>query len=204
MARPDHGRRVVTGPINGLGALAAPSAPGSDHDPLVDAIRGLLPERSAEDKARGEIPIAFGTGDSADVVRIPVLFSRANRAWQDVFKARMQKLVDDVEADGSGQVVIGLLTGATDLQLELLEAYNPERLSKAWMEEHATDEQILFAFLGVTAAAYPFVVQTARTVLANREVGKWVRLQLLKLLYSTSTSSSPPNTDGRSGRSKKS
>lgn len=193
----------MTGPINGLGAPRALPAPATDGDPLIAAIRNLLPERSAEDRARGEIPVNFGTGDGSELIRVPVLFAKGNRAWQEQFKAAMQKLVADVEADDSGAVILAVLTGATDLQLELLEAYNPERLNKAWMEEHATEEQILAAFLQVTAAAYPLVVSGARTLLASPEVGRWARLQLVQLLYSTSSTSSPPSTGGRSDKSKK-
>lgn len=186
--------------VNGLGALRALPA---SSDALIDAIRKLLPERSVEDRARGEIPVSFGIGDASEVIRIPVLFAKANRGWQQTFKTFMQKLVADVESDDTGAVIVSLLTGATDLQLDLLEAYNPERLSRAWLEEHATEEQTLDAFLQVTAAAYPFVVNAARTLLASPEVGRWARLQLVQLLYSTSTSSSPPSTAGRSAKSKK-
>ncbi len=191
----------MTGPVNGLGALRALPAP--DSDPLIAAIRSLLPERSAEDRARGEIPVSFGTGDGSELIRIPVLFAKGNRAWQETFREAMKKLVADVEADDTGAVIIAVLTGATDLQLDLLEAYNPERLSKAWMEEHATEEQILAAFLQVTAAAYPLVVSGARTMLASPELGRWVRLQLVQLLYSTSSTTSPQSTGGPSGKSKK-
>jgi len=193
----------VSGPVNGQGGLRALPAPGGDDSPLIAAIRNLLPERSPEDRARGEIPVGFGTGDTAEQIRIPVLFARANRAWQDGFKAAMQKLVADVEADDTGAVIVSLLTGATDLQLDLLEAYNPERLGKTWMEEHASEEQILDAFLQVTAASYPFVVSAARTLLASPEVGRWARVQLVQFLYSMSTSSSSPNTDTAPTKSKK-
>jgi hypothetical protein len=192
----------VSGPVNGVGGLRALPAP-SDDNPLIAAIRNLLPERSSEDRARGEIPVSFGVGEASEVMRIPVLFARANRAWQDTFKAAMQKLVADVEADDTGAAVVALLTGATDLQLELLEAYNPERLSAEWMGSHATEEQILDAFLQVTAASYPFVISAARTLLASPEVGRWARLQLVQLLYSSSTSSSSPSTGTARAKSKK-
>ncbi len=192
----------MTGPINGAGGLRALPAP--DGDPLIAAIRSLLPERSAEDRARGEIPVSFGTGDSSELIRIPVLFAKGNRAWQETFKAALQKLVADVEADDSGAVIIAVLTGATDLQLDLLAAYNPERLAKDWLEANATEEQILAAFLQVTAAAYPLVVSGARTLLASPQAAQWIRLQLVQLLYSASSTSSPPSTAGPSGRSKKS
>jgi hypothetical protein len=187
----------------GLGALRALPAPHDDEHPLIGAIRALLPERSAEDKARGEIPLHFGTGDTSETVRIPVLFTKANRAWQDQFKARMTGLVNSVEADSTGSVVMDLLTGSTDVQTDLLAAYNPERMSKDWLEDHATEEQILAAFLQVTAASFPFVLTAARTLLASPEVGRWVRQQIVQFLYSQSSSSSPPNTAGAPTKSKK-
>jgi hypothetical protein len=191
----------VTGQV-GQGALRALPAPPED-DALIAAIRGLLPERSAEDKARGEVPVSFGIGDAADTLRIPVLFSRANREWQDKFRTELRQLFADMESDDTGQVMIGLLSGATEFQVSMLEAYNPQRLSREWVEANLTDEQILTAFLGVTAAAYPFVVQAARALLESREVTRWMRLQLVRLLYSSSTSSSLPSTAGSPSKSKK-
>jgi len=185
----------------GQGALHALPAP-ADDDPLIATIRSLLPERSAEDRAHGEVPVTFGQGQAAEAIRIPVLPQRANRAWQEKVRDAGKQLVDQIATDTTGQVMIGLLTGATDLQLDLLAAYNPELLSRDFLETHATEEQILDAFLGVTAAAYPFPVKLARTLLANREVARWARLQLVRLLYSSSTSSSPPSTTSRSRRSK--
>jgi hypothetical protein len=187
----------VSGQLTGGGLRALPA---SEEDPLIAAIRSLLPERSAEDRVHGEIPVTFG--HNAETIRIPVLPSRTNRAWQDKFRAAARKLFADLEADDTGAVMLALITGATDLQLELLEAYNPERLARSWVEDHATEEQILDAFLQVTAAAFPFPVTLARVVLANRQVAQWVRLELVRLLYSSSTSSSPPSTDGPQKRSK--
>lgn len=172
-----------------VGGAAGPS-PLSDDDPLIATIRGLLPERSAADRAHGEIPGHFG----GEVIRVPVLKARANRGWQEKVRARGSELVSQIEGDDTGQVMLGLLTGATDLQLELLDAYNPELLGREFLETNATEEQILDTFLGVVAASYPFPVKLARTLLANREVGRWARMQLVRLLYSSSSTSSPPST----------
>jgi len=190
----------VTGQV-GQGALRALPAPPED-DPLIAVIRGLLPERSAEDRARGEVPVSFGIGDAAETMRIAALPSRPNRAWQEKFREAAKGLFAELEADDTGTVMISLLTGATDFQLGLLEAYSPERLSRAWVEEHATEEQILDAFLQVTAAAFPLPFKLGRVLLANRQVAQWIRLELVRLLYSSSTSSSPPSGGGSPGPSK--
>lgn len=191
----------MTGPVNGLGALRALPAPGGDEDQLIAGIRSLLPERSAEDRALGVVRVNFGAGDSAETIRVPVLFHAANIEWQAHFKDAGKRLLAGIESDDTGAAMLRLLTGETALQLEMLEAFNPEMLSAEWVSTHATEEQILDAFLGVTAAAFPTPVALARVLLGNRQVGQWVRLQLIQALYSASTSSSPPSTGGARSKS---
>jgi hypothetical protein len=157
---------------------------------LADALKGLLPERSAEDRASGEITIQVGRGKGKPI-RVPALFARANREWKDTFAAAAKKVLADLEEDATGEAVLNLLTGLTDTQLDLLAAYCPDKLGREWLEDHATEEQILDAFLQVTAAAFPFPVKIAHAVLGSRDLQSMVRL-----MYAAPTNSSPPNTDG--------
>lgn len=168
----------------------------SDDDPLVGAIRGLLPERSAEDRALGIVRINVGAGDTAETLRVPVAFHGRNQEWQRRFQATFREVLTEVAGDDTGAVMARLLTGETERQLDLLAAYQPVMLSREWLAEHATEEQILDAFLQVTAAAFPTPVALARVLLANRQVAQWVRLQLIQTLYAASTSSSQLNTGG--------
>ena len=201
----------MTGPAeNGggapIGAPALPRIPLSvlrqeDPDPLIDAIRNLLPQRSEEDQLRGEVRVMIGIGKELREIVVPVLASRPNREWQAKLKAAANGLVKDVENDDTGQVMLALLTGATELQLDLLEAYSGD-LSRASLEEGATDEQILSAFLEVTAAAYPFPVKIGRALLSSPAVARYLRQLLLAVISSGSTSSSPPSTVGRRRGSK--
>ncbi len=103
----------------------------------------------------------------------------------------------DLEADASGGAMLALLNGMTDVQLELLEAYNAKELAREWVEENATEEQILEAFLGVTAAAFPLPAKLAQLVLGSSDLQRFARL-----LYLRSMSSSPPSTDGAPAPSK--
>lgn len=174
------------------GIPALPSEQG-----LAQVLRDLLPERSPEDRAAGEITINVGLGKATKPLRIPVLFARANREWKDAFVVAARKVLEDLEQDATGNSVLNLLTGLTDVQLDLLAVYNPNKLGRAWLEEHATEEQILDAFLQVTAAAFPFPARLAGAVLGSRDLQSMVRL-----LYLGSTSSSLPSTAGPTPPSK--
>lgn len=174
------------------GIPALPSEQG-----LANALRDLLPERSPEDRAAGEISVAIGLGKSAKPLRIPVLFARANREWKDAFVAAARGVLDDLEQDATGASVLNLLTGLTDKQLDLLAVYSPDKLAREWVEDHATEEQILDVFLQVTAAAFPFPAKIASAVLGSRDLQAMVRL-----FYLGSMSSSPPSTDGPTPPSK--
>lgn len=185
--------------MNGQGSFGAPAP----DDPLIEAIRSLLPERSAEDRSLGIVRLHFGAGDSADTIRVPVLFHGPNQEWQEQFRARGGELFQRLGEDETGSAMLSLLTGQTPLQLELLDAFNPEMLNREWVSSHATEEQILDAFLGVVAASFPTPVALARVLLANRQVATWVRQQLVTTLLRSSTSSSPPSTGGARKRSTK-
>jgi hypothetical protein len=179
------------------GAIAALREAPAGEDSLSAALRELLPERSAEEKVNGEVLIGLGTGKGRKTLRVPVLFARPNRAWKEQFVAALKGVIAGLEADASGNAVLALLNGMTDVQLVLLEAYEPKTLAREWVEEHATEEQILDAFLRVTAAAFPLPARLAQLVFGSQELQRFVRL-----LYLRSMTSSPPSTDGAPAPSK--
>lgn len=190
----------MSSPFQGQGGLRALPGHSTDDDPLIEAIRSLLPERTREDRDHGTVRIAFGSGDAADTMSIPALKHLHNEQYQATWKAAFQKLVDGLSADDTGAVMLSLITGQTALQIDLLEAYSPAVLSRSWVTENLTDEQIFDAFLAVTAAAFPTPVALARVLLANKQVASWVRLQIVQALYTASLqpSTATPGTPSTS------
>lgn len=173
----------MTGPIFGQGGLRA--APAQD-DPLIEAIRKLLPERTQEERDRGIVKVAIGSDDASDLLVVPVLSHAHNEAWKERASTAGRKLIADLQGDDTGTAMLNVLLGQLDLMLDLLEAYSPVLLNRQAFAERATDEQILDAFLKVTAAAYPSPVALARVLLANKQVAEWVRLMIVQALYSAS------------------
>ncbi len=80
---------AATSTSRGASAALREVTPPSE-DSLSQALRDMLPERSGEDKANGEVVIALGVGKGRKTKRIPVLFARPNREWKERFVAALR------------------------------------------------------------------------------------------------------------------
>lgn len=177
------------------GASAPRGLPAPGGPPL-GRLHALLPPRSDEDKAAGEIPVVFGSGKQRKTVRLRVLPIRANREWKEHVGSAISSLVDRLAAEGTGDSILATLLGLTDVQLDLLASYG-DQLDRAWLEETATEEQVLSALLGVMAASFPTEATLLAVLTDNRDLQN-----LIRVAYWRSTSSSPPSTDGAPASSK--
>lgn len=120
------------------------------------AILGLdtLPERSAADLLSGVVRVILG-GVPYD---LPVLTRRENREWLAGLDERFASLADAIDASGDDVPrILSLLTGHTDWMLATLQAYDRVGLlpDSEYLDEFATDAEILRATVGVWRAANP-------------------------------------------------
>lgn len=164
----------------------------------------MLPERSAEDIAAGRIRLTFGVRDEARPVDLFVLPIAGNRKWVERCNASVGGVWDTFDSVDQKQVLTWLAQ-QTEPMLDLLAAYDvhgdlPDR---EWLEDHATDQQVLSAFLGVCAAAHPLAVSVIDAISTNSEL-MHLALVALSSAFSAPTNTAPASTAGSRKRSKKS
>lgn len=139
------------------------------------------------------IRVRLGVAANQREVVIPVLATRPNREWKAQFSAAFGGIVDQLAKNADGSALLGLVAGMTDEQLRLLRAYDRSGAlpPDEWIDDNATDAQILSAFLGVTAAAFPLADTLIQLVRESPDLQS-----VLKLAYLRSTTSPPPSGDG--------
>ena len=173
-------------------------APAAD---LPSLLRSLLPHRSEEDKAAEIIRVTFGRGKEQKQYEIPVLATRPNRAWRKAFSDALGDVFANRDAGEAhdGLSITAVLMSLTDVQLTLLRAYDQQSVlpEGEWLEDNATDNQILNAFLGVTAAAFPFEVTLAEMVLANRQAWNVAMGELRARMSSSLRSTAGPRATSK-------
>lgn len=167
-------------------------------------LREFLPERSAEDIAAGRIRLTFGVSEATRSVDLFVLPIRANRAWVDRLNGSLGGVWDSLDGVADPKELLVWLAQQTEPMLDLLAAYDnatalPDR---DWLEEHATDQQVLTAFLGVCAAAHPLAVGLIEAVSSDSELLKAAVMTVARS-FSKPTSTPPASTAGRHRKSKK-
>lgn len=158
-------------------------------------LRSLLPARSADDILAGIVRLHFGD----QTVFMPVLPIRANREWKELFNERVMRTLASLDEQADAASVLRWMLGMTDQQLALLHAYDRSGVlpSQDWLDENATESELLTALLGCTAAAFPLVATLIELV---RDIGDLETL--IRALLLRSTSPSPPSTDGSPARLK--
>jgi hypothetical protein len=121
---------------------------------------------------------------------VPPLPARRNRDWKRLLteKATAHLGGRDFDTMGWGGV-LELVGGLTDLQVELIVAYDHEgRLGGAeWMLEHASEREIYEAFKRLVVEAHPFLEDAARY--------PQLLAELLPQLLAMSGSSPTPSSD---------
>lgn len=176
-----------------VGEAAPINAPTEGLSALV---RSMLPERSPEDRAAGIIRIRLGRGKAGKEYQLPVLSIKQNRVWKKVFQDELGGLLEGLSQQADGRSVINFIGGLTEQQLVCVQAYDVDKVLPD-LEEVASEQQLLTAFLGVTAAAYPFAEAAMAALQESSDLQSALRLEFWK-----SMSSSQPNMAGPQGTSK--
>jgi hypothetical protein len=200
----------------GASLPSALSTTGGDDDGLVQLLRDLLPKRSPEDRRAEIVRVLFGRALDQREIEIPVLATQPNRRWRALFSERLAAVFDTEAPDGaSPQGLTDLLMRMTDMQLELLRAYDDSGALPGgdWLEHNATDTQILDAFLGVTAAAHPLEVRVIETALTSQRLINWIQTRAARYMSSallsttgrpdTSSTSSPTSSSSTTSKPRK-
>ena len=169
------------------------AAPPDPSDGLSALVRSLLPERSEGDRAAGIIRVRLGRGKSQKQYELPVLTIAQNRVWKRLFQAEMGGLLDSLSEQADGKSVLNFINGLTEQQLTCVKGYDIDGVLPD-LEETATEAQLLSTFLGVVAAAYPFVEVAIGALQESNDLRGALRLEFWR-----SMSSSQPNTAGPQG-----
>lgn len=164
----------------------------------------MLPERSAEDITAGRIRLTFGVAESARPVDLLVLPINANRIWKERLEKALGGIWEGLDV-AEAPKIMAWLASQTDDMLALLEAYDAHHVlpERAWIEDNATDQQVLTAFLGVCAAAHPLAVSVIDALSSNSEL-MHLTLQALSYAFSGRMNTAPASTGGSRKKSKKS
>ena len=93
------------------------------------------------------------------------LAANPSKRWKELLAERFRETFGSFETRGNDWAqVLGLVAGFTDLQIELLVAYDHEgRLGgPEWIGDNASELEIYEAFKAVTVAAFPFLADAQR------------------------------------------
>lgn len=163
----------------------------------------MLPERSAEDIAAGRIGVTFGVRDEARPISLYVLPISTNRVWVARMTASLGGVWDSLDGVTKPAALLSWLAGQVEPMLDLLAAYDAHSVmpEREWLEDHATDQQVLTAFLGVCAAAHPLAVGLIEALSSDSQLLRAAVLSMAQA-FSAPTSTAPANTVGRRGKSK--
>lgn len=158
-------------------------------------LREFLPHRTAEDILAERIRVRLGPSEYT----LPVLTIAEGEAWRALAGERLGALFGDFAKLDDPRVIIGRLSAATDLQLELLTAYDhAERLPDvATIRRTTTEGGLLKAVLAVTAAAYPLAAAAIEVLLEQPELLG----SLVAEMRSQPTNTPPKPGAGRRARS---
>jgi hypothetical protein len=166
------------------------AASGVEQPSARNVLRDVLPERTVDDVLQGIVRLTLG----GQPVTLSVLPIRDNRAWKDRANNWLGAVLPQLEApDATRASIIAFLSGMTEMQLELLYAYDKAGVlpDRGWVEEHATETELLVALLGVLAAAFPFVATALDVLRSAPDLGRALTA------YWLHTSTARQSTDGR-------
>ena len=164
----------------------------------------MLPERSAEDILTGRIRLTFGTGTDLREVVLPVLPINPNRDFIAALEKKGMQVFEAFEGVDTKQV-FAWLAGLTDEQIELLTAYDQQHVlpDAEWLADHATNYQVLSAFLGVCAAAHPLaagVIDAMSESDRDQAISTMIASGLMSA-FAPPTNTAPRSTAGRRKKS---
>lgn len=164
----------------------------------------MLPERSAEDIAAGRIRVTFGLQEAAQTVNLYVLPIDANEQWVAQLNDTIGGVWESLAGVDTKQLLVWLAQQTVPM-LDLLDAYDLHKTlpNREWLRQHATNQQVLGAFLGVCAAAHPLAVGLIEAASTDSEL-LHETLMALARAFSAPTNTPRPSTAGRRRKSAKS
>lgn len=127
--------------------------------------RSLLPERAVEDVLTGTLRMHFGPSEFT----LPVLTIEKADAWRESLTKQFAVVVAALEGQTSAAGVLAFLGSHTPSMMELLHEYDSDGLlpDDGWIRSHATEPDILRAFMLVMAASFPFIAAALDILAAN-------------------------------------
>jgi len=127
--------------------------------------RSLLPERSVEDVFAGVLRVKLGDGQFP----IPVLVIEKADVWRASLSEKFSEVVGALEGQTNAAGVLTFLGTHTPTMIELLRDYDLSNVlpDNDWIRKHATEPEILRAFMLVLAANFPFIAAALDILAAN-------------------------------------
>jgi len=153
------------------------------------------PLRPDDQVAGGFIPVSVG-GQSKN---LPELKRHRNREWKALFQQTVGDTLAKSHALTDMEDVVQLIAGSSDVQLDLLIAYDESGAlgGREWLDTNATDREIYTALKKITAIAFPEMPDLMTRM--PQLVGLVLEAAMRR---SQSTSSSRRSTAGRQKRSR--
>lgn len=146
------------------------------------SLLSYLPTRSAEEILGGQVRVVLGRQEYF----LPVLPIERNEAWQKSQDEALGPILTKLEDQQTDAQVFAFLCSQAPVVYAQLVSYDVlgiepelgriERVLPEWAEARrtATEAQVISAFLGVMAAAYPLAVELLRLVDAGTAIGMTV------------------------------
>lgn len=138
----------------------APVAPATGG-----VIRSLLPERSVEDVLAGKLRLVLGgTPFTLDVLTI----DKADE-WRAGLLVAFGDVVGQLEEQVNVPGVVAFLGSNTASMLVLIRAYDQAGVlpDNDWIRSHATEPEVLRAFVLILAASFPFIASAIDILATN-------------------------------------
>jgi hypothetical protein len=134
--------------------------------------RSLLPERAVEDVLAGVLRMNFG-GSSFTV---PVLVIAKADDWRARLNEEFVGVMGALEGQTNAAGVLAFLGSHTPKMIGLIREYDVEGTlpDDEWLRGHATEPEILRAFMLLLAASFPFIAAALDILAANPDALKLV------------------------------
>lgn len=134
--------------------------------------RALIPERTVEDVLAGRLAMHFA--DSTFV--LPVLVIEKADEWRAELMGQFGEVVGQLQSETNTAGVFAFLTTHTPTMMSLIRSYDVSGAlpDDAWLRGHATEPEILRAFMLVVAASFPFVAAALDILASNPDALKLV------------------------------
>lgn len=176
----------------------ARSLAGPGTSPTGGLLRALLPERSVEDVLAGVLKLKLGDSE----FRLPVLVIDKADGWRESLTTKFGGVMGALEGQTTAAGALTFFATQTPMMIEMLREYDINAVlpDDAWIRSHATEPEILRAFMVVLAASFPFVAAALDILAANPGALQMV-LKEFRTDSGEPTSTPPGPTGGPRGKS---